>query len=117
MTDVADRTGGKTPDYGKNETGNGNMETGNSINTRHIKSIEPETTLLDEGKFLRILTKLPGIAEEKIRIDLEKTLVTISASDTTKVFNKVIVLPCEATFCKKHFSDGELELILEKLCP
>lgn len=92
------------------------MKPGNSINTRHIKTIDAETTLLDEGKFLRILTKMPGIAEEKIRIDLEKTLVTVSASDTTKAYKKVIVLPCEARFYKKHFSEGELELILEKLC-
>lgn len=117
MTYVADRDGGKTPDCGKNETGNGDMKPGNSINTRHKKSTEPETTLLDEGKFLRIIIKMPGIAEEKIRIDLEKTMVSVSASDTTKVFKKVISLPCEARFCKKHFSEGELELILEKLCP
>jgi HSP20 family molecular chaperone IbpA len=92
------------------------MKPGDSINNGRIKSIEPETTLLDEGKFLRIITKMPGIAEEKIRIDLEKTLVTIRVSDTTKAFKKVISIPCEARFSKKHFSDGVLELVLEKLC-
>ncbi len=48
------------------------------------KTIEPVTTLFDDGKFLRILTELPGIAEEKIRVDLENssTLVTIVAADT-----------------------------------
>jgi HSP20 family molecular chaperone IbpA len=116
MTYLADITGGKTPDYGKNKKGNGNMSAGNPINTRYIKSIEPEITLLDEGKFFRILAKLPGIAEEKIRIDLDKTGIIIVASDTTKSYRKVITLPCGVKFSKKRFSDGVLELILEKNC-
>jgi HSP20 family molecular chaperone IbpA len=90
------------------------MSTGHSKNTRHIKSTEPETTLLDEGKFFRIQIKLPGIAEEKIRIDLEKNLVTVVATDSRKTYKKVIIIPCEIRFSKKRFSDGVLELILEK---
>ncbi len=51
---------------------------------RSVKTIEPAITILDEGKFLRILTELPGVAEEKIKIDLENTstTITIVASDT-----------------------------------
>jgi HSP20 family molecular chaperone IbpA len=78
------------------------------------KTIEPVITLLDEGKFLRISAELPGVLEEKIRIDLEKTSVTILASDTGKQYKKVITVPCEVRFSKKRFSDGILELILEK---
>lgn len=92
------------------------MRTGNSKNTRPLKIIEPITTLFDEGKFLRILTELPGIAEEKIKIDLENTStsVTICASDTVMQYKKVITIPCEVRFSKKRFSDGILELTLEK---
>ena len=92
------------------------MRTGNSKNTRPIKTIEPSTTLFDEGKFLRILTELPGIAEEKIKIDLENTTtsITIVASDTSIQYKKVITIPCEVRFSKKRFSDGVLELTLEK---
>ena len=92
------------------------METGNSQNTRPIKTIEPVTTLIDEGKFLRILTELPGIAEEKIKIDLENqsTSVTIVASDTVFQYKKVITIPCEVRFSKKRFFNGVLELTLEK---
>ena len=92
------------------------MRTGTSTNTGLIQTIEPETTLIDEGKFLRILTELPGIAEEKIRIDLENssTSITIVATDTVKQYKKVIVIPCEVRFRKKKFSDGVLELTLEK---
>jgi len=92
------------------------MQTGNSQNSRPIKTIEPETTLIDEGKFLRILTELPGIAEEKIKIDLENqsTSVTIVASDTVFQYKKVITIPCEVRFSKKRFLNGVLELTLEK---
>jgi HSP20 family molecular chaperone IbpA len=95
------------------------MRTGNPKNIKPTKTIEPVTTLFDEGKFLRILTKLPGIAEEKIKIDLDNssTSVTIVASDTGKQYKKVITIPREVSFCKKRFSDGVLELTLEKNQP
>jgi HSP20 family molecular chaperone IbpA len=92
----------------------GNMKEKYSENTGSGKTIEPAITLLDEGKFLRIIAELPGVFEEKIRIDLEKTSVTIVASDTVKQFKKVITVPCEVRFSRKRFSDGILELILEK---
>ena len=95
------------------------MRTGNSKNTRLVKTTEPATTLFDEGKFLRILTELPGISEEKIKIYLENssTAVTIIASDSVKQYKKVITIPCKVRFSKKRFSDGVLELTLEKSNP
>jgi HSP20 family molecular chaperone IbpA len=82
----------------------------------NLKIIEPVTTVIDEGQFLRILTELPGIEERKIKIDLENnsTSVTIVAVNTVKQFKKVITIPCEVRFSKKRFSDGVLELTLEK---
>jgi len=92
------------------------MRTGNSANCGSLKTIEPTTTLTDEGKFLRIVANLPGIAEERIKIDLETHLpsVTIIASDSTFQYKKVINLPCEVRFSKKRFFEEALELILEK---
>jgi len=85
-------------------------------NTVHQEIIEPVTSLRNEGKFIYITTKLPGIAEEKIRvdIDLEKTTITIVAADTTRTYKKVISLPGNVIFNKKQYSDGELHLIVEK---
>ncbi|MDD4483574.1 MAG: hypothetical protein PHD55_04300 [Methanoregula sp.] len=84
-----------------------------------VPVLEPATILHDEGKFLKILTELPGIAEEKIKIDLENhsTSVTILASDTGVHYKKVITVPYEVRFIKKRFSDGVLELTLEKTNP
>jgi len=92
------------------------METVYLNKTSQLKTVEPVSTLIDDGKFLHILTQLPGIAEEKIKIDLENhtTSVTIVASDTEFQYKKVISIPCEVRFCKKRFSDGVLELTLEK---
>ncbi len=78
------------------------------------ETVEPATTLLDEGKFLRILAELPGVHEEMIRIDVEKTTVTIATSNGGKPVKKMITLPCEVSFCMKRFSEGVLTLTLEK---
>ena len=84
--------------------------------TDPAETIEPVTTLRDEGKFIHIITKLPGVAEEKIRIniDLEKTTLTIQASDESKQYKKVICIPGDVVFSKKRFSDGELHLTVER---
>jgi hypothetical protein len=52
-----------------------------------------------------LLTQIPSIAEEKIKIDLEKhsTSVTIVASDTTIQNKKVIPIPCEVRFRKNGY--------------
>lgn len=93
--------------------------TGNSKMTEPMKTIEPVTTFFEDGKVLRILTELPGIAEEKIRIDLDSssTLLTIVASDTERQYKKVINIPSEVKFNYKRFSDGVLELTLGKNNP
>jgi HSP20 family molecular chaperone IbpA len=95
------------------------MRTGNPKSQKTPKTIEPVITVIDEGKFLRIIAELPGIAEERIKIDLENhsTSVTIVAVNTVKQFKRVITIPCEVRFTKKRFSDGVLELTLEKTNP
>jgi HSP20 family molecular chaperone IbpA len=92
------------------------MQKEHAKNVKQPDFIEPVTTLLDEGKLIYIVTKLPGIVEEKIRIDIdvEKTTITIVAADTSKKYKKVITLPGNVVFSNKRFSDGELHLTLEK---
>jgi HSP20 family molecular chaperone IbpA len=95
------------------------MGKGNEKTTNTLKIIEPVTKVIDEGRFLRILIELPGIAEEKIKIDLENhsTSVTIVAVNTVKEFKSVITIPCEVRFSKKRFFNGVLEITLEKINP
>ena len=90
------------------------MQADISETPKPAETVEPATTIRDEGKFLHILTELPGIHEEMIRIDVEKTIVTIVASDAGRRVKKMITLPCEVSFCMKRFSEGVLTLTLEK---
>jgi len=94
------------------------MKKGKSHDSGAIPTVEPVTTVFDDGKFLRIRTELPGISEERIKIDLENqsTSVTIHAMNTVRQYKKVITIPCEVRFSKKRFSEGILELTLEKNC-
>jgi len=80
------------------------------------KIVEPVTNLLDEGKYFRVITELPGISEEKIRIDLEKTVLAISATEAEsgKKYKKMIELPFEVRLDKKKFQNGILDVTLEK---
>jgi HSP20 family molecular chaperone IbpA len=77
---------------------------------------EPVTTLLDEGKYFRVITEFPDISEERIQIDLENTMLAISATEpeSGKKYKKMIVLPFKVRLDKKKFRDGVLDLTLEK---
>jgi HSP20 family molecular chaperone IbpA len=46
------------------------------------KAKEPVITLFDDGNCLRVIAEPPGTVEEKVSIDLEKTVVALSATDT-----------------------------------
>jgi HSP20 family molecular chaperone IbpA len=98
------------------KNGKRTMQKEHTKTTKNPEIIEPVTTFRNEGNLIHIVTKLPGIAEEKIRIDidLEKTTITIVAADTSKIYKKVITLPGNVVFRNKRFSDGELHLTVEK---
>jgi len=77
---------------------------------------EAVTTFLDEGKYFRVITEFPDISEEKIHIDLENTMLAISATEpeSGKKYKKMIVLPLKVRLDKKKFQNGILDLTLEK---
>ncbi len=83
---------------------------------RSKNTIEPVINLSDHGRYLQIIAKLPGIAEENVSIDLEKTVVAISVTNTIsgKKYKKCIALPFEVRLEKKKFQNGILDLTLEK---
>jgi HSP20 family molecular chaperone IbpA len=77
---------------------------------------EPVTTLVDQGKYFRVITEFPDVPEERIHIDLENTLLAISATEpeSGKKYKKMITLPFEVRLDKKKFQNGILDLTLEK---
>ena len=76
--------------------------------------IVPPTGISENGRSILVVSHLHGIPEEDIRIDLEKSRLTISAVVRTgKVLRKVSI-PEGSTISKKKFRDGILEITLER---
>lgn len=93
------------------------MGTADTKTNKNGMIIEPVTTVVDEGKFVWIRAELPGIEEQKIRIELENNpgSITILAANAFHQFERKILLPYHVRFSNKRFSGGVLELAIEKI--
>jgi HSP20 family molecular chaperone IbpA len=78
---------------------------------------DPPVHVTKNGREIHISIDLPGVTEEQIRIDLENTLFTVSILNNDKPVKKTVQVPKGARFYKKKFSDGVLEIFLEKPVP
>ncbi len=76
--------------------------------------IIPPTGVSENGRSIVIISQLHGILEEDIRIDLEKTFLTISAVKSGVTVNGKIPVPSGSRISKKKFHNGILEIILER---
>ena len=75
---------------------------------------DPPISTSFTGRHIYLTIDLRGVAEEQIRIDLEKTTFTLSISANEKTYRKVIRIPEGVRLFRKKFSDGMLEIVLEK---
>lgn len=80
-------------------------------------SFDPSVHIADDGRYIHVSIDLPGIAEEQIRIDLERTTFTLTIREDERMFEKTIQVPSGARIFKKKVCDGVLEIILEKPVP
>jgi HSP20 family molecular chaperone IbpA len=80
-------------------------------------AFDPPILIDDEGRYIQVVIDLPGVVEEQIRIDLEKNTFTLSILDDEMTFRKSIQVPEGARIFKKKFSDGVLNISLEKPGP
>lgn len=78
------------------------------------EAFDPMIRQTDNGREIHININLPGVTEEQIRIDLEKSTFTVSILDHDTPVKKTIRVPKGSRFFKKKFSDGVLEIFLEK---
>ena len=85
-----------------------------SDNNKYTIAFDPPVRITDDGRQVQIAICLPGIVEEEIRIDLEKTTITLSIAKAGKTIRKAIRIPSGVQFLKKKFSDGVLEIFLVK---
>ena len=67
-----------------------------------------------DGDSLRIVAELPGISEEKIRLDLDETTLIISVDDRNRQYRMPVTLPWAARLGAKKFRKGVLELTMER---
>lgn len=77
-------------------------------------AFDPPVGITEEGRYIHVSISLPGTTEERIRIDLEKTSFTVSISENGRLFKKAIQVPAGSRVFRKKFSDGVLEISLEK---
>jgi len=83
---------------------------------RDFRIEAPVNHIIDEGSYLSVVAELPGVEEEKIRINLENNMLTLQWMDSTmKSQKKEILLPCKVRLGNKKFQDGILEVTLEKI--
>jgi HSP20 family protein len=84
--------------------------------TRDSPIESPFKQIVDEGNYLLVVAELPGIKEEKIRINLENDTLTLMWLDQARIFQeKDFCLPCKVRLRNKKFQNGILEITLEKI--
>ncbi|MGA2104551.1 MAG: hypothetical protein ABSG06_04065 [Methanoregula sp.] len=76
--------------------------------------IVPYTMISNSKKTIHIICQLQGVAEEKIRIDLEQGQLNIAAANNTREFIKKITVPDGSQISSKKFHEGILEILLDR---
>ena len=90
------------------------MEMKKSDKPQCSSAFDPPVLIDDDGRYIQVSIDLPGVVEEQIRIDLEKNTFTLSILNDEMTFRKSIQVPEGARIFKKKFSDGVLNISLEK---
>ncbi len=77
---------------------------------------EPIVDVFDEEDHIRLIAELPGVSEDKIKIEVTGDILNLTASDTDKKYAKEILLPSKVNpqSLKNTYKNGILEIMLEK---
>jgi HSP20 family molecular chaperone IbpA len=81
------------------------------------EAFNPTVHRNDDDQTIHVIIPLDGIAEEQIRIDLERTTLTLFIAKEQRVIKKAIRVPGGMRFFKKVYHDGILEIFLKKAAP
>lgn len=80
-----------------------------------LKPRELMVDVFDEIDHLKIVSEIPGVKEEDIKIDLKGNILTISIDVPGRECYKEVELPCEPKGeMEKTYKNGILEVILKK---
>ncbi len=77
---------------------------------------EPISDIFDEENHISVISELPGVSEDEIRVEVVGDILKIDAVGTDRKYAKEILLPCKvkAETIKSTYKNGILEIILEK---
>ncbi len=77
---------------------------------------EPIVDVFNEEDHLLVVAELPGIEENRLKLMLEQDLLTLSAENRQRKYEKEVVLPCavDASSEELTFRNGVLEVKYSK---
>jgi len=77
---------------------------------------EPLVDVFDEKDHILVIAELPGVSEDKIKVELVGDILNLIASDQDRKYAKEILLPAKvkADSLKASYKNGMLEITLEK---
>jgi len=77
---------------------------------------EPIVDIFDEEDHILVITELPGVSEEEIKIEVAGDILNLTASDRDRKYAKEILLPgkVKKEGMKSVYKNGILEVILPK---
>lgn len=77
---------------------------------------EPITDVFDEKDHILIIAELPGIPEDRIKVELEGDILNLSASNKDRKYAKEVLLPAKVKpdSLKTVYKNGILEITIQK---
>jgi HSP20 family protein len=77
---------------------------------------EPIVDVFDEADHILVIAELPGVSEDKIKVEVAGDILSLTASDKDKKYAKEILLPgkVKPDSVKTSYKNGILEIRLEK---
>jgi len=77
---------------------------------------EPIVDVFDEEDHILVIAELPGVSEDKIKVEVAGDILSLAASDKDKKYAKEILLPSKVkpSSVKTLYKNGILEITLKK---
>jgi len=77
---------------------------------------EPIVDVFDEEDHILVIAELPGVSEDKIKVEVVGDILSLTASDKDKKYAKEILLPgkVKPDSVKTFYKNGILEITLKK---
>jgi HSP20 family protein len=77
---------------------------------------EPIVDVFDEKDHILVIAELPGVSEDRIKVEVAGDILNLTASDSNRKYAKEILLPSKVKpeSVKTAYKNGILEITLEK---